>query len=122
MGSANDFTTDISEWIHIHNVKEWYWLTNNINYIRQMLKHNNWCTGHDSMAETLSQHALQGWYDIACANGFNPLAPTNIWWNACSAHRIRIQHIKQSHFSAPYHTRYTIWEKHMSTEYTEVSQ
>jgi hypothetical protein len=42
-------------------VKEAYQSSNNVNYIRQMLKQNDWCTGLDNMEETLSYLALEGW-------------------------------------------------------------
>jgi len=44
MGSSDNVTTDISEWLHIGNVKEAYRSTNEVNYIQQMLKHNDRCT------------------------------------------------------------------------------
>jgi len=74
MGSGDNFTTDISEWLHIGNVKEAYRSTNKVNYIQQMLKHNDWCTVLDYMEETLSYLALQGWYDIDSAKVFNLLS------------------------------------------------
>jgi len=61
MGSGDNITTDISERLHIANVKEAYRSTNKVNYIRQILKHNDQCTGLDYMEETLSYLALQGW-------------------------------------------------------------
>jgi hypothetical protein len=60
MGSGGNFTTDISEWLHIGNVKEAYRSTIKVNYIPLMLKHNDWCTDFDYMEETLSYVALQG--------------------------------------------------------------
>ena len=42
MGSGDNFTTNISERLHIGNVKEAYRSTNKVNYIGQMLKHNDW--------------------------------------------------------------------------------
>jgi len=53
MGSGDNFTTDIPEWLQIGNVKEHYRSTNNVNYIQQMFKHNDKCTGLDYMEETL---------------------------------------------------------------------
>jgi len=44
MGSGDNFTTDISEGLHIGNVKEAYRSTNKLNCIRQMLKHNDRCS------------------------------------------------------------------------------
>jgi len=58
--SGDDFTTDISERPHFANVKEASQSSNKVNYIRQMLKHNDPCTGFDYMEETLSYHALEG--------------------------------------------------------------
>jgi len=60
MGSGDNFTTNMSEWLHIGNVKEAYRSTNKVNYIQQLLKHNDRCTGLDYMEETLSYLALQG--------------------------------------------------------------
>jgi len=78
-GSGDNFTTDISERLHIANVKETYQSTNKDNYIRQMLKHNDRCTSLDYMEETLSHLALQGWYDIESAKVSNPLSATDKW-------------------------------------------
>jgi hypothetical protein len=53
MGSGDNFTTDISEWLHIIMETKAYRSNNKVNFIRQMLKHNDWCTGFDYMEETL---------------------------------------------------------------------
>ena len=47
MGSGDNFTTDTSERLHIANLKEVYRSSNTVNYIRQILKHNDRCTGVD---------------------------------------------------------------------------
>jgi len=60
MGSGDNFTTDISEQLHIGNVKEEYRSTNTVNCIRQMLELNDQFTGLDYMEETLCHLALQG--------------------------------------------------------------
>jgi len=67
MGSGNNFTTNMSEPLHIGNVKEAYRSTNKVNYIIQMLKHNDWCTSLDYMEETPFHLALHGWYNSDCA-------------------------------------------------------
>ena len=77
MGSVNNFTTNISSWLHIGNVKEAYRSTNNVNYIEQILTHNHRCTGLDYTEETLSYLALHGWYDIDSAEIFNLLSAAN---------------------------------------------
>ena len=61
MGSGDNFTTDISERLHLAKVKQAYRSSNKVNYIRQILKHNDQCTGLDYMEEALSYVALQGW-------------------------------------------------------------
>jgi len=60
MGSGDNFTTNISEWLHIGNLKKAYRSTNKVNYFEQLLKHNDQCTGLDYMEETLSYLPLQG--------------------------------------------------------------
>jgi hypothetical protein len=61
IGTGDIATNDISEQLHIPVVKEPYQSSNDVNFIRQMLKHNARCTGLDYMEETLSYLALQGW-------------------------------------------------------------
>jgi hypothetical protein len=73
MGSSDNFTTKISERLQISNVKKGYPSTNKVNYIQQMLKHNDQCTGLDYMEETLPYLASQGWYDFDSAKVFNLL-------------------------------------------------
>jgi len=94
MGSGDDFTTDISERLHIANVKEAYRSTFKVNYIRQMLKHNDWCTGLDYMEEILSYLALQGWYHIDSAIVFNLLSATDKRRSTCRAHLLHLQTIE----------------------------
>jgi hypothetical protein len=94
MGSGDNFTTDISERLHIASVKEAYRSTNKVNYIRQMLKHNDRCTGLDYMEETLSYIALQGWYDIDSAKVFNLLSATNKQRCTRRAHLLHLQTIE----------------------------
>jgi hypothetical protein len=53
MGSGDNLTTDISERIHIANMKEAERASNTVDYIRQMPKHDDWCTGLHYMEETL---------------------------------------------------------------------
>jgi len=60
MGSGENVITDITEQVHIANVKEAYRYSSKVNYIEQMLKHNNRCTGLDYMEETLLNVPLQG--------------------------------------------------------------
>jgi len=86
MRSGDNYTTDIYEWLHITNVKEAYWSSNKVNYIQQMLKHNDKCTGVDNMEETQSHLALDGWYDIDSTKGFNLLATTDKRWSTWRAH------------------------------------
>ena len=77
MGSGDNFTTDISERLHIANAKKAYRSTNKVNYIRHRLKHNDRCTGLTDMEETVSYLALEGWYNIDSAIVLNILSTTN---------------------------------------------
>jgi len=77
IGCAENFTHDISEWWHFSNVDEVYQSANNVNYIRQFLKHRDHSAGLDYMEETLSYLALQGWYNIDSANIVNLLSATD---------------------------------------------
>jgi hypothetical protein len=77
MGVSDNFTNDISERLYFANMKAAYGCNIKANYIQQMLKHNDRCTGLDYMEETLSHLALQGWYDIDWAEVFNLLSATD---------------------------------------------
>jgi len=106
MGSSDNFTTDISERLHIANVKDAYRTSNKVDYIRQMLKHN------DYMEETLSYLALEGWYDIDSAEVFNLLSATDKRRSTRRAHLLRLQTIQDKPIIRPvsqqvYHLRET---------------
>jgi hypothetical protein len=101
MGTGDNVTTNISERLHIGNVKKEYQSTNKVNYIPQMLKHNDWCTGLDYMEETLSYLALQGWYNIDSANFFNLLSAADKRRNTCRAHLLRLHHCLKEPFFRP---------------------
>jgi len=112
MGSSDNFTTDISERPHIATVKEAYQSSNKANYIRQMLKHNDQCTGLDYMGETLSHLALQGWYAIHSAKVFNLLSATDTRRCTHRAHLLHLQTIQEEPSILPvsqqvYHLRET---------------
>jgi hypothetical protein len=91
----------ISEWLHITNVKEAYRSSNKVNYIRQMLKYNDWCTSVDYMEETLSYLALEGWYDIDNAKVFNILFATDKRRLTRRAHLLCLQTIQDEPIMHP---------------------
>ena len=95
MSSGDNITTDLSERLHIANVKEAYRPSINVNYIWQMLKHNDRCTGLDYMEGTLFYLALEGWYDVDSANVFNLLSTTDKWRSTNRAHLLRVQTIQE---------------------------
>jgi hypothetical protein len=101
MCSADNFTTDIAERLQIGNVKEAYRSTNKVNYIRQMLKHNDPSTGLHYMEETLSYLALQGWYNIDSAKLFNLLSAADKRRNTRRAHLLCLQHSQDEPFFHP---------------------
>jgi hypothetical protein len=100
-GSGDIFTTDISEQLHISNVKAAYRSTNNVKYIQQILKHNDQSAGLDYMEGTLSFLPLQSCYDIDLANVFNLLSTANKRRNSCWAHVLRLQHCQDEPFFRP---------------------
>jgi hypothetical protein len=53
IGSSDNVTTNISERLHIGNFKEVYQSTNIVNYIQQLHKDNEQCTGLDYTEETV---------------------------------------------------------------------
>jgi hypothetical protein len=112
MDSGDNFATDISEWLHIASVTEGYRSSNKVNYIQQMLKDNDRCTGLDYMEETLSYLALKGWYNVDFAKVFNLLSATDKRRSTCSAHLLRNQTIQDEPIIRPvservYHLRET---------------
>jgi hypothetical protein len=101
MGSGDNFTTNMNEPLHITNMKVAYRSSNNGNYIRQMLTHNDWCTGLDYMEEILSYLVLQGCYDIDSAQVFNLLSTTNKWRSTRRAHLLTLQTIEDEPIIRP---------------------
>jgi len=112
MHAGDNFTTDISKRLRIANMKETYRTNNKVNYIRQMLKHNDRCTSLDYMEETLSHLALDDWYNIDFAKVFNLLAATDKWRSTCTAHLLRLKTFQDEPIIRPvsqqlYHLRET---------------
>jgi hypothetical protein len=66
-----------------------------------MLKHNDRSTGLDYMEETLSNLALQGWYDIDSAKVFNLLSAADKRQNTRRAHLLLLQHCQDERFFRP---------------------
>ena len=63
MGAPDNFTTDISELLHVENVKEAYRASNRVDYMEQMLWYNDRTTSLDYMKHTLVYLATKGYYD-----------------------------------------------------------
>jgi len=101
MDGSKNSTTDISEWLPISNVKEAYQSTNKVNYIQQMLKHSDQCTGLNYIDEILSYLARQGWYDIDSAKVVTLLSAANNQRNTCWAHLLRLHHCQKELFFHP---------------------
>jgi hypothetical protein len=66
-----------------------------------MLKQNDRSTGLDYMEETLWYLALQSWYDIDSAKGFNLLFAADQWWNTRRAQLLCLQHCQDKPFFCP---------------------
>ena len=64
-----------------------------------MLKHNDRCTGFDHMEDTLSQLALQGWYNVDSAKIVNLLSAADKRRNTRRAHLLCLEHCQEEPFS-----------------------
>ena len=71
MGAPDNFSTDISELLHISNGKAAYRASNRVNFLLQILAHNDRHTALDYMHMTLRWLALKGWYDKDTATTLN---------------------------------------------------
>jgi len=98
MDAGDNFTTIISEQLHIGNVKEAYRSTNKVHYFWQMLKHNDLSTSYDYLEETLSYRTLQGWYDVDLAKVFNLLSTADKQPNTRRAHLLCLQLCQDERF------------------------
>jgi len=83
MHFGDSCSAEIFEQLHIGNVREPYHSFNIVNYIRQILKHSNWCTVLENIKKTLLYLALEGWYDFGSANVINGLFTTNSLQTTC---------------------------------------
>jgi len=101
MGSDNNSTTDISEWLHIGHVHEAYGSIDNVNYIQLMFKHDDRSTSLDNMKVALSYLALQGLYDSDSARIFNLLFTADKWQNTCRTYLLCWQHCQDTPFLCP---------------------
>ena len=63
MGSPDNFSTDVSELLHVEMVKEAYRSTNRVNFEEQILWYNDRHTGLAYMIQTLEYLALRGSFD-----------------------------------------------------------
>ena len=63
MGASDNFSNDISELLNISKVKDAYRASNRVNFMRQVLAHNDRHSALDYMHQMLRWLALQGWHD-----------------------------------------------------------
>jgi hypothetical protein len=75
MGSPDNYTTDISERLHITNVKNPYRGSNRVDFLRQILLHNDRHTSIAYMEQTLKWLAMKGWHDADSAAVLNLMSP-----------------------------------------------
>jgi len=98
MGSGDDITTDIPEWLQMSNVKQPYPSTNQVNYIQQILKYNDQCTGLDYTEETVWDLVIHGWYDNDSAKVFNQLSAAYKRQNTRRAYLLNLHHCQKEPF------------------------
>jgi len=92
MGPSQSFTTDLSEQLHMGNLKKTEWSANKVQDIWQMLENSGWGIHFGYIVGMLSHLAFQGWYTIDSANNFTVLSATDRWWNSRYAHLSILQH------------------------------
>jgi len=98
MDCGDNFTSNILEQLHMANMKEAYQSTNKVNYVLQMLKHNNHRTRHDYIKKTLSCFALQVYCDTNFANDFNLLSITDKSYSTYRANLFSLEHYQNEPF------------------------
>jgi hypothetical protein len=101
MGSGDNSTSDISEWRHITTVNMANRFGNKVNYLRQMLKNNDRCTGIDYIRKTLLHLVLEGWYDVDSATAYNLLSATDTQRSTPRAHLLHLQTIQDEPIIRP---------------------
>jgi len=67
MGSPDNYSTDISELLHVETVKEAYRASNRVEYMEQILLFNDRRTSLAYMVQTLEYLALKGYYRAGSA-------------------------------------------------------
>jgi hypothetical protein len=114
IGSGDIIINDISDWLHNTTLKEAYRSSNEVFYIRQMLKHKDLCTTLDYMDKALSELALQSLYDIHSAKVFNLLSPTDTQRCTPRAHLLHLEMVGDEPFIHPVsHQVYHLREMHV---------
>lgn len=97
-GCSDNFSTNISEQLHITNVNKEYLSTHKVTYIEQMVKYNNLYNSLDFIDETLSCLALHSQYNIDRANVSNLQSAADRLRNTLRAHHICLQHCQDEQF------------------------
>jgi len=80
--ATGSLTDDLSEWLHFGNENKIYQSSNNVSYIRLLLKHHDQFTYLGQMQETVSYLGLQDWYNMQSAIIFNIPSATDIVQNS----------------------------------------
>jgi len=101
MGYGDNFTNNISERLHIGNIKEVYQSTNKVNYIQQMLNQNDWSTGLDYIEEPLSYLILHVWYKVDSEKVFNLLLAADKRCNPRWVEILYLHHCQKQPFLQP---------------------
>ena len=90
MGAPDNFLTEISKLLYILNVKEAYCTSNGVNFILQLLQHNDHYTAMNFMEQTLWWLAFYRYYIDESAVVLNMTMGHKKWQMTRCAHRKRI--------------------------------
>ena len=101
MGACDNFSTNISELLNISNIKDAYRASNRVNFMRQVVAHNDRHTALDNMHQMLRWLALQGWHDKETAAILNMIRAAEIRRYTMHARKLEFLLGNLSSFSDP---------------------
>jgi len=107
--SGEIFSLNISDMLYTGNVKQRYRSTNKLNFMRQLLKHNDQSSGYNYMEMSHSHPGLRGWSPIDSAQVLNLLSTADKQWNTHRAHHILLQHCQDVPFDCPVSPQVHYW-------------
>lgn len=95
MDSSDNFTTNMTKWLSIWNVKEKHNTCLKVNYFWYMLRYFNWYLSLNYTEKALPYHAMQYWCEINGCKCLNLLFDTNTLRHTSIHYLFSFQHCLQ---------------------------